>query len=85
MLAQDESQNISENIQWGFRRKLENSDVSIRILWGMAVWMAKLIVIVSEQAEIVRMIFDLYLKGLTFGQIKTYMESMGVRTITGKD
>ncbi len=43
------------------------------------------IVIVPEQAEIVRTIFDLYLQGLTFGQIKTYLESMGVRTVTGKE
>jgi len=27
MLAQDESRNISENIQWGFQRKFENGDV----------------------------------------------------------
>lgn len=43
------------------------------------------IVIVPEQAEIVRTIFDLYLQGLTFGQIKTYLESRGIRTATGKE
>lgn len=33
----------------------------------------------------VRKIFDLYLQGLSLGQIKFYLESQGVRTVTGKD
>jgi len=43
------------------------------------------IVIVPEQAEIVRKMFDLYLKGLSFGQIKSYLESHGIKTVTGKE
>jgi len=43
------------------------------------------IVIVPEQAEVVRKIFDLYLQGLTFGQIKVYLESQGIMTVTGKE
>jgi site-specific DNA recombinase len=43
------------------------------------------IVIVPEQAEVVRKIFGLYLQGLTFGQIKMYLESMEIKTVTGKD
>jgi len=43
MLAQDESRNTSENIQWGFKRKFEMVIFSqnIRILWGIPVKMAK--------------------------------------------
>lgn len=43
------------------------------------------IVIVPEQAEVVRKIFDLYLQGLSLGQIKSYLESQGIKTVTGKD
>lgn len=43
------------------------------------------IVIVPEQAEVVRKIFELYLQGLTLGQIKMYLESMDIKTVTGKD
>lgn len=43
------------------------------------------IVIVLEQAEVVRKTFDLYLQGLTFGKIKAYLESMGIKTVTGKN
>jgi site-specific DNA recombinase len=86
MLAQDESRNISENIQWGFQRKFENGNIFTKYknFMGYGCVDGK-IVIVPEQAEIVRTIFDLYLQGLTFGQIKTYLESMGVRTVTGKE
>lgn len=43
------------------------------------------IVIVPEQAEVVRKIFDLYLQGLSFGQIKSFLESQGIKTTTGKE
>lgn len=86
MLAQDESRNISENIQWGFQRKFENGDIftKYRNFMGYGCVDGE-IVIVPEQAKIVRTIFNLYLQGLTFYRIKTYLESMGVRTVTGKE
>ncbi len=43
------------------------------------------IVIVPEQAEVVRKFFDLYLQGLSLGQIKAYLESQGIKTVTGKE
>jgi site-specific DNA recombinase len=43
------------------------------------------IVIVPEQAEVVKKIFDLYLQGLSLGQIKAYLESQVIKTVTGKD
>lgn len=43
------------------------------------------IVIVSEQAEVVRKIFELYLQGLSLGQIKSYLESQSIKTAMGKD
>ena len=42
------------------------------------------LVIVPEQAEIVRLIFELYLKGYTFSQIKKLLEERGIKTVTGK-
>lgn len=43
------------------------------------------IVIVPEQSEIVRKIFDLYMQGLIFGQIKTHLDYMGIKTVNGND
>ncbi len=86
MLAQDESRNTSENIQWGFQRKFEKGDIFTKYKNFMGYdCVDGEIVIVPEQAEVVRKIFDLYLQGLTFGQIKSYLESQGIKTVTGKE
>ena len=42
------------------------------------------LVIVPEQAKIVELIFELYLKGYTFSQIKKHLEERGIKTVTGK-
>ncbi|GAU79906.1 hypothetical protein F3D3_4571 [Fusibacter sp. 3D3] len=86
MLAQDESRNISENIQWGFQRKFEKGDIfkKYKNFMGYSCVDGE-IVVVPEQAEVVRKIFGLYLQGLTLGQIKMYLESMDIKTVTGKD
>ena len=86
MLAQDESRNTSENIQWGFQRKFEKGDIFTKYKNFMGYTCVDgEIVIVPEQAEIVRKIFELYLLGLTFGQIKIYLESLQIKTVTGND
>lgn len=86
MLAQEESKNTSENIQWGFQRKFEKGDIFIKYKNFMGyTCVDEEMVIVPEEAEIVRKIFELYLKGLSFGQIKIYLESMDIRTVTGNE
>ena len=86
MLAQDESQNTSENILWGFQRKFEKGDIFTKYKNFMGYdCVDGEIVIAPEQAEVVRKIFDLYLQDLSFGQIKTYLESHGNKTVTGKE
>ncbi len=86
MLAQDESRNISENIQWGFQRKFEKGAIFTKYKNFMGYTCVDgEIVIVPEQAEVVRTIFDLYLQGLSLGQIKSYLEFRGIKTATGKD
>ncbi len=86
MLAQDEGRNTSENIQWGFQRKFEMGDIFTKYKNFMGYdCVDGEIVIVPEQAEVVRKIFDLYLQGLSLGQIKAYLESQGIKTVTGKN
>jgi len=86
MLVQDESRNISENIQWGIQRKFEKGKIYTKYKNFMGYTCVDgEIVIVPEQAEVVRKIFDLYLHGLSLGQIKAYLESQGIKTVTGKD
>ena len=86
MLAQDESRNTSENIQWGFQRKFEKGDIFTKYKNFMGYTCVDgEIVIVPEQAEIVSKIFDLYLQGLSLGRIRAYLESHKIKTVTGKD
>ncbi len=86
MLAQDESRNTSENIQRGFQRKFERGDILTKYKNFMGYTCVDgEIVIVPEQAEVVRMIFELFLQGLTFGQIKVYLESSEIKTTTSND
>lgn len=86
MLAQEEDKNTSENIKWGFRRKFEKGDIFTKYKNFMGYTCVDgEMVIVPEKAEIVRKIFDLYLQGLSFGQIKGYLESMDIKTVTGNE
>lgn len=43
------------------------------------------LVIIPEQAEVVKTIFKLYLGGMTLQQIKEYLEFQQIKTVTGKD
>lgn len=86
MLTQDESKNISENIQWDFQRKFEKGNIFTKYKNFMGyTCIDGEIVIVPEQAEVVRKIFELYLQGKTFGQVKKYLESVNIKTVTGNE
>lgn len=86
MLAQDESRNTSENIKWGIQRKFEKGEIYTKYKNFMGYTCVDgEIVIVPEQAEVVRKIFNLYLQGQSLGQIKAYLEAQGIKTVTGKD
>ena len=86
MLAQDESRNKSEDIQWGLQRKFEKGDIFTKYKSFMGyTCVDDNLTIVPEQAEVVKKIFDLYLQGLSLGQIKSYLESQGIKTAMGKE
>ncbi len=86
ILAQEESRNLSENIQWSYQRKFENGDIFTKYknFMGYKCDNGNL-VIVPEQAEVVKTIFNLYLDGMTLQQIKEYLESKKIKTATGKE
>jgi len=86
MLAQDESRNKSEDIQWGLQRKFERGDIFTKYKSFMGyTCVGDNLTIVPEQAEVVIKIFELYLQGLSLGKIKSYLESQGIKTAMGKD
>lgn len=85
VLAQEESRNLSENVQWGYKRKFERGDDFVgKIPMGYKnvnnEW-----IIVPEEAEVIRKIYRLYLEGSTLQQIKEYLEEHQIKTATGKE
>ena len=83
-VAQEESRNISENMQWAVTRRFEQGTfTNYKAFMGYQCIEGEL-VIVPEQAEVVKMIFDFYLTGYTFAQIKAELEKRNIKTATGK-
>ena len=83
-VAQEEIRNISENMQWAVTRRFEQGTfTNYKAFMGYQCIEGEL-VIVPEQAEVVKMIFDFYLTGYTFAQIKAELEKRNIKTATGK-
>lgn len=84
--AQEESRNLSENTRWGLVRRFENGIMSINHNKFMGYTKNENgdLVIVPEEAEIVRRIFRLFLEGSSYVQIAKILESEGILTVTGK-
>lgn len=70
-LAQEESRNISENTRWGVVRRFENGKMIVNHNKFMGYTKNENgdLVIVPEEAEIVRLIFRLYLEGYSAKKI----------------
>lgn len=77
---------MSENIQWGYQRRFESGKTlnKYKNFMGYTCRDGEM-VIVPEEAEIVRKIFELFLDGNTLVQIKEYLERLNIKTATGKD
>jgi len=86
-LAQEESRNISENTRWGVVRRFEKGQVIVNHnkFMGYTKNDKGELVIVPEEAEVVRLIFRLYLEDYSTAKISEYLEEKGIKTATGKD
>ena len=86
-LAQEESRNLSENIKWGIVRKFERGVVMVNHnrFMGYTKDARGDLVIVPEEAEIVRLIFRLFLQGKSSLGIKKELEKLKIKTATGQD
>lgn len=86
-LAQEESRNISENTKWGIVRRYEKGQVSVNYnkFMGYTKGENGELVIVPEEAAVVRLVFKLYLEGFSTQKIADSLEMLGTKTVTGKD
>lgn len=82
--AQEESRSVSENMKWRIKHSFEEG-----ILWGSKDQLGyrivdKKMVLVPEEAEIVKMIYQLYIGGLGFHSIAMHMNAQGFTSLGGK-
>lgn len=86
VMAQSESENISANISWGIRKRMQNGTYACRFnMLGYRKEKGETEPrIIPEEAEVVRNIFKMYAEGHSLDQIKAYLESKSIKTPTGK-
>ena len=86
VMAQSESENISANISWGIRKRMQNGTYACRFnMLGYRKEKGETEPrIIPEEAEVVRNIFKMYDEGHSLDQIKAYLESKSIKTPTGK-
>ena len=79
-LAQEESRSISENITWGQRKRFADGKVSMpyKRFLGYEKGEDDLPAVVEEEANVVRLIYRLFLEGRTPAGICRYLEQAGI-------
>lgn len=85
-MNQAESQSCSENIKFGIRYRTRSGKTLLNHTRFLSYIKGPdgVLQIVPEEAEIVRIIFDLYVQGNGVRKIKKHLESHGIKTVTGK-
>ena len=86
--AQEESRSISENVKWGVRKRFQSGEIGAankHILGYQYDEDEKKYVIIPEEAEAVRWMFQMYIDGVSFRRIAENMNSAGIRTTLGND
>jgi len=84
--AQEESRMKSENTKFGIKQSVRNGNVKLNYSQFLGYTKGKngKLIIVPEEAEVVKKIFELYLEGNGCRKIKKYLESNNIKTVTGK-
>jgi DNA invertase Pin-like site-specific DNA recombinase/Zn-finger protein len=84
--AQEESRSISANITWGVRKRFEEGQERWAHVFGYRKDFdtGETYIIVEEEAKVVRLIFDLYEKGLSTSKIGKELQKRGILTPAGK-
>lgn len=82
-LAQEESRSISENTTWGKRKQFADGKGSVAYSWFLGY--DKDFKINEEQAETVRLIYKLFIGGLSQYAITKELVKRGIKSPAGKD
>ncbi|SFS06130.1 recombinase family protein [Anaeromicropila populeti] len=84
-IAQEESRSISKNIKWRIKKKFEQGEAISSVYWLLGYQRDEYgdLVIVPEEAEAVRTIFDWYLSGMGIKAICIKLDMLGIQTVKG--
>ena len=85
-LAQEESRSISENVTWGQRKRMADGKVTLPYaqFLGYEKGDDGLPQIVPEEAEVVRLIYRLFMDGKTYSAIAKYLSGHDIPSPAGK-
>ena len=86
--AQEESRSISENVKWGIRKRFQDGTIGTankHILGYRYDAQQDKYVIVPEEAETVRWMFQMYLNGVSLRNIAENMNNAGCRSTLGNE
>lgn len=86
-IAEQESRDTSTNLKWTWRKKFEKGEVMLNTarFLGYDKDEKKNIIIVPEEAEVVRRIYREFIGGKTNGEIARALESDGIKSPGGFD
>ena len=86
-IAQEESRSISENVTWGHRKRFADGKVSFAYssVLGFDRGPNGEVVVNHEEAKTVRLIFSLFLEGMTPTAIAKELTDRGIKSPKGKD
>lgn len=83
-MAQSYSQTLSENVKWGYRRCFARGEVYFGgKMYGYQRGENGKVEIVPSEAEVVKLIYTLYLDGYSTGRIAQELENRGILTARG--
>lgn len=83
-IAQAESESISENEKWAIRKRFEQGIGNTKRRTFGYKWADDQMVIIPEEAEIVKQIFSDFLRGSSYMKIVDRLTEKGITTVNGK-
>lgn len=86
-LAQQESQSLSQNVKLGLQYRYQQGEIQVNCKWflGYTKDENKKLVIVPEEAEIIKRIYREYLEGASMLKIARGLEADGIKNGAGRD
>ena len=86
--AQEESRSISDNVKWGVRKRFQSGEIGVankHLLGYQYDEEQKRYVIIPEEAEAVRWMFQMYIEGISLRNIAENMNRTGIRSVLGNE